>query len=63
MQSRGYEDSWFPTHSAKDAEWMGHPAPGSANYTRIANSVSTANLLPAYIAHMPNGARAVVGNE
>ena len=17
--------SWFPTHSAKDAEWMGHP--------------------------------------
>ena len=21
--SRG---SWFPTHSAKDAEWMGHPA-------------------------------------
>ncbi len=21
-------DLWFPTHSAKDAEWMGHPALG-----------------------------------
>jgi len=46
IQSPGYEDSWFPTHSAKDAEWMGHPDFVASRQSRWTTNTKQSTISP-----------------